>query len=145
MSDKGSFGVALTRCYFCQEGDRILINKALTSFAAARVRALDGHTLDMEPCRKCADYMKQGVIVITVDSAKSAPNWNKEPMPNPYRTGGWFVVKDDAIKRMCNVLTNGDSIREFALKNRFLFIEHEAADKLGFFEAHKTKAEDTPS
>jgi len=95
-----------------------------------------GKVMDMDPCNKCKELMRQGVILITIDDAKSGKDWQKPDgsknwMPNPYRTGGWFVVKDEAIRRMIN----GKEMADWAIKQRFMFIEHEAAEKLGLFKA----------
>jgi hypothetical protein len=82
--------------------------------------------------------MKKGIILITIDDAKSGEDWNKPPlrneerqgwMPNPYRTGGWLVITDDAAKRMF------PQMADWAIKHRFMFIEHEAAKMIGLFDA----------
>jgi hypothetical protein len=129
-------GVALTKCFYCGEGDRILINKLLTESMAKRVESAHGCVIDMEPCNKCKEFMDKGVILITIDDAKSGANWNTPPpdkptnwMPNPYRTGGFFVVTDDAVKR----IINNESTVEWALKHRWMFIDHEAAERIGLF------------
>lgn len=133
-------GVALTRCFYCGEGDRILLNKVLTEHMAKRVESAHNCVLDMEPCNKCKELMGKGVILITIDVAKSDPNWNTNPdadksnwMPNPYRTGGFFVITDDAVKR----IIDNEEMAAWALKHRFMFIEHEAAEKLGLFQVEK--------
>jgi hypothetical protein len=140
-------GVALTKCYYCGEGDRIVLNKLLTPSMAAKVEKMNGCVMDMKPCQKCASFMKQGIILLTIDSEKSEPGWNKPPsmdqgdpiyrrpserrqfMPNPYRTGGFFVLKDEAIER----LLGPGPMLDHAKKHRFMFIEHRAAEDLGFF------------
>jgi hypothetical protein len=126
-----NFEPALTKCYFCNEASTILIHKRGKS-----LKELDGKVVNMEPCPKCIEYMKLGVILITIDDAKSgAPSspdfhWSKEKMPNPYRTGGFFVVSEDFIKRVFNP----PELVAQVLKHRFSFIEHEAAEKLGLFQ-----------
>jgi hypothetical protein len=74
--------------------------------------------------------MKQGIILITIDGAKSDPGWEKSDMPNPYRTGGFFVVKEEAVER----LFSHQEALAFAKKHRWLFIEHEVAEQLGMFQ-----------
>ena len=135
-----NLAVALTKCFFCGKDDKIVINMRLNPTAAAGVDAAHRKVLNMSPCPECAEYMKQGVILITIDDAKSDKDWSVPPpelygearnrwMPNPYRTGGFFVVKDEAIKRLPQ-----PKMVEWALKHRWIFIEHEMAKMLGLFE-----------
>lgn len=84
--------------------------------------------------------MKQGVILLTFDPERSAPDWNKAPIPNPYRTGGYFVVRDDAMRRMLK----NQSTLDWALKHRFMWIEHASAEQVGLFAlAQQAKPEGT--
>lgn len=136
LSQADNFEVGMLHCYFCQEPDTIIMNSRLTRAAADAVREAHGKILDMTPCSKCKEWMRQGVILITIDNDKSGKNWDKEKIPNPYRTGGWLVVRDDYLKR---VLSPGAAL-DFALQHRFMFVEHKAAEALGFF---KTVARDT--
>ncbi len=147
MRNNHDLGVALTKCYFCHESDKIVMNTRLAPQIAARVEEMNGKVIDMDPCNKCKALMQQGVILITIDSEKSGTDWHKPPneawddrrgvwapdpnwMPNPYRTGGWFVVKDDAIRRM---MPDSPDLAEWAIKHRWMFIEDEAARKIGLF------------
>lgn len=122
MPDKNF--VALTKCFFCGEDNEILLHRRLGDMSE-----YNGKVVNMDPCPKCAEYMKQGVILITIDHSKSDPNWTKQPIPNPYRTGGFFVIKDDSIK----AIISDDFICNWALKHRWMFIEHEAAVTVGLF------------
>ena len=127
-------GVALTKCFYCLEGDKILLNKTLTPHMASKVEKMNGCVLDMEPCPKCAEYMKQGIIFITIDDDKSEQDWNKPHpgedhfIPNPYRTGGFAVIKEDAEARFMP-----KEMTDFAIKHRYMFIEDAAAKKIGMF------------
>lgn len=127
---KPEIGVALTKCYFCNEDDTIVMNTRLTEHMAKKVEDMHGKVINMDPCNECKEYMKQGIILLTIDPEKSDPDWNEDQFPNPYRTGGFFVVKEDFLDRILQ-----PSMFEWAKKNRFLFIEHEMADKLGLFAA----------
>ena len=91
---------------------------------------MDHKVIDMEPCAKCAGFMKLGIILLTIDEKKCEKGWNREALPNPFRTGGFFVVKDEAVKRFMP-----EAMFQWAKKHRFMFIEHEAAVQLGLFEA----------
>lgn len=129
QSNKPILGVALTKCYFCQKDDQIILNTRLTPECASSVEAMNGKTLNLEPCRECAGYMEQGIILITIDPAKSGAGWEKAALPNPYRTGGWFVLREAAVARMFT----GEALA-FALKHRWIFIKHAAAVSLGLYE-----------
>jgi RNA-splicing ligase RtcB len=63
----------------------------------------------------------------------------KQWMPNPHRTGGWFVLRDEAIKRMIHP----DEMANYALRNRWMFIEHVAGELMGLFgDEVRRKAEE---
>jgi len=129
--------VALTRCYYCGAGNEVVLNTVLTKAAADTVKAMHHRVVSTEPCPECAELMKQGVILITYDEAKSGKDWEKDKIPNPFRTGGFFVVKEDLIER---VFEHPEAVA-FAKKHRWLFIEHEAAAKIGLFDLAAGKAE----
>lgn len=129
MADDPRFGVALTKCYFCGKDSDIIINSLLAERVAKKVKEMHGKVVSMDPCRECEGFMKQGIIFLTFDPAKSARDWNKDEMPNPWRTGGFFVVRQEAVERMLGP----GSMLDFALKYRYMWIEHEAAERLGFF------------
>src|SRR5947208_1408802 len=103
-----NFAVALTRCFFCNGDAEILMNMRLTPGCAAKVRDADKKVINMQPCNQCKEYMAAGVILITIDDEKSERGWNRPPpgedgrgfMPNPYRTGGFFVLRDEAVRRI---------------------------------------------
>jgi hypothetical protein len=128
--------VALTKCFYCLKDDRILLATKYreTKDGMQPIKDLgpaNGKVIDLEPCQECAKWMKQGIILIGIDSAKSDPGWEREQMPNPWRAGGWSVIKDEAFKR----IFTGEEVTEFALKHRFMFIEQEVMEKLGIIPA----------
>ena len=130
MNDNKKLGVALTKCFYCQEDSTILMNTRLTEHYARQVESAHGKVIDMTPCPQCEEYMAQGVILITIDDSKSGKDWNKADIPNPYRTGGWFVVRDESLYKWMP-----EEFADFAVKHRFMFIEHEAAEHVGLFDA----------
>jgi hypothetical protein len=85
--------------------------------------------------------MKQGVIVISIADDTTAEEMKPTEIenrygrvvgstpPNPYRTGGWAVVKDEAIVRMTQ---DNPDYQKFALEKRFMFITSSAWNLLGF-------------
>lgn len=123
--------VALTRCYFCGEPDRIML---ATRYYRTKQGMEPSHDLgpmhdkiiDMKPCQECADWMKQGIILIGIDSTKSDPNRMKEEMPNPWRTGTFSVIKEEAFCR----IFHGELV-ELAKKCRFAFVEYKVLERLG--------------
>lgn len=146
MSDQNNLEIALTKCFYCGKSNEIVLNRVLTPKSAKMVKEMDGKVLTMQPCHECEERMKQGVILLTFDPHKSDPEWYKPPddeekrkfwMPDPYRTGGYFVIRDEAMARWL-----GDENRELladALQRRWMFIEHEAATMLGLFELEDTE------
>lgn len=147
--------VALTKCFYCGEDDRILL---ATKYHHTKdgmqpvkdLQPLHNKIIDMEPCRKCADWMEQGIILLGIDSAKSEPNWNKPPapnaitgkqehwLPNPWRSGTFSVVKEEAFRRM----VPDKAMQEFALKRRFMFMEEEAMVMMGIIPAEGEKPDE---
>lgn len=118
--------VALTKCYFCQNDSDIIINTKPTPYMANQVESMHQKTVSMDPCRECAEFMKQGVILIAIDEDKSGPDWNNWGMPNPYRTGGWWVVRDDFVHRVFD-----EAAAKYVCKHRFAFVSQDAAEMVG--------------
>ena len=93
---------------------------------------MNNKVIDMEPCRKCQEYMRKGIILIEIDLEKSTPDWNIKPpgeehwMPNPYRTGGFFVVTDEGVRHGFP-----NEYADWLIKHRFGFIDKEAATATG--------------
>lgn len=123
-NDRNTVGVALTKCYICGEVNAIILNTRLTPYHAKKVEDMNGKVISPEPCNKCKEYMKQGVILISVRDGESGNN--------PYRTGGWVVVKDEAIKRIIDAPMNKE-----ILKKRIAFLEDSTWKALGLPELPK--------
>lgn len=128
MNDK-TLGVAMVKhvCPVCAEytEDSILMNTRLTQSNAKKVEEANGQIIGYmdEPCPQCQEYMKQGCVLITVDETRTQ-DWK-----NPFRTGGFFVLKDEAISRIFD-----ESMSALVIKKRVGYIQHEAAVQLGFFQ-----------
>jgi hypothetical protein len=144
--------VALTNCFFCGKPDKILLATRYDHKGDPVHDLVDyqGKVVDMDPCKECRELMNQGVILLAIDESKSEKDWNKPPqdhnhlppekrpvwMPNPYRTGGFFVLRDEAVRR----IFRPEAIADYALRHRWMFIEHSAAEKIGLLEnAPKTE------
>ena len=101
-------GVAMIRCYFCGEPKGIMMNTKLSPDLARKVEEAHDKVVDMEPCDKCKEWMKKGIILIGVRDD------DKE-----YRTGHFAVVSETAIKK----ILEGTEMLEPVLRNRFAFID----------------------
>lgn len=64
-----------------------------------------------QPCDKCGNAMKQGVMFIEVRDGE-------EGKPNPYRTGRIAAIKDEAVKN----IVNDKDLLESILKSRQAFV-----------------------
>jgi len=103
--------VALTHCYFCNEGKDILINQRLRD-----ISHLHKKVVYKEPCPKCADLMRQGVMLVSVRDGEQGDN--------PYRTGKMVVVRDEAVKRIFGPTC-------VAVTSRFAFVPDSVWIKVG--------------
>lgn len=114
--------LALTRCFFCGEPDRILLCKRYRPDGQPVTDMAEFHDkiIDKEPCPKCADLMKQGVMFLVVKDGESGDN--------PARTGELHVVKDEAVKRL---LEKSPELLASILKSRMTYIEESVARKIG--------------
>jgi len=104
-------------CWICGEPKEILLVGAKVKqfkdigLADQSGKMVDKVCIDKEPCDKCKEWMEQGIICISV---KDSDIDNE----NPYRTGGWSVIKEDAIRRMIKPQELVDNI----CKVRILFV-----------------------
>ena len=111
---------ALTKCFLCGGDNEIIMNKVLTKRNAKKVRELNGKVINKHPCPKCEEYMKQGVILISVRDGETGDN--------PYRTGDFVVVKDTALQ---------GEVWEQARKSRVCFVPDSIWEKLGLPKANQ--------
>ena len=126
LDQKHGLNPSLMQCFFCLEAKGVALlgnkgrelNKALDLPESAE--APRQAVFDMEPCDKCAGYMQQGVILISVDPEKSPDH------RNPWRTGGWSVVIEDAVKRWFS-----EPLLSQVLKCRFAFVEDQVWTAIG--------------
>jgi hypothetical protein len=113
LSEKHGVNPSLAICFFCgKDTGEIILPGRLPGDAEAPRRAVWGY----EPCPQCAQFMGQGVILISVRAEER----------NPDRTGGWVVVTDDFITRALTPEAAGS-----ILKARVAFVSDAAWDKLG--------------
>lgn len=112
--------VGMFNCFYCNEPMGVLLDRRLKKSLPMNCGAYD-----LTPCSKCEEWMKKGIILISIADSTTEEDM-KGRLPNPYRTGGWAVVKQEVIEN----LFSGRHL-EHALKHRFAFITDEAWDKIG--------------
>lgn len=133
VRDEDKLGVAVVKeaCRICGKSydGPLILNTRLSVPMADKVKALHGKTVGFmkEPCDECKEFMKQGIIVVGIDESKT------DDKSNPWRTGNFWVMKEEAIKRMLK-----DDVEDFradVLKKRVMFIDIKIAAQMGFPDA----------
>lgn len=116
LSPKFGVNPAIPKCFYCNEdkNEVILVGRLPNDAEAPR-----NTVWDKSPCDKCKGYMEKGVILISVRDGEHGEN--------PYRTGGWVVVKDDLIHN----LVKDTAVRDHILKARVSFLPDEVWDLIG--------------
>lgn len=120
LSPKHGVNPSLGLCFYCQKAKEVMLMGHLPADAEAPRQAV----FNMEPCDECAGLMKRGVILISIDPALS-----EDDQTNPYRTGGWCVVRADTVERWRSHI-NGDVVNHM-LEKRFAFMEDQVWDIIG--------------
>ena len=116
LSPKHGVNPAVPVCFFCgQDKNEVILAGRLRDDAEAPRKAV----WDKQPCDTCAEYMRQGVILISVREGSDGEN--------PYRTGGFAVVKAEAIER----IVQPPELRAKILEARVAFIPDDAWLALG--------------
>jgi len=118
LSKKYGVNPAIPKCFYCYEDKSEII---LAGKLPGDIEAPRGVVWDKRPCDKCKGFMEQGIILISVDEAKTT-----DPQ-NPWRTDGWVVVKEEAVRRM----VIPPELVEHICKSRVCFVPDDAWDKLG--------------
>lgn len=113
LSEKYGVNPAIPICFICgKEKNEIILPGRLRGDREAPKHAV----WDKNPCDECLGYMKQGIILISVKDGEKGDN--------PYRTGGWVVIKEEAAKR---IFDDTSRIHE----TRIGFVEDTVWDNLG--------------
>ncbi len=82
LHKKYGLNVTIPVCFICGKDK----NEVAMLGAAYKEEAPMRMMLDRSPCQECEGLMEQGIILISVRDGESSDN--------PYRTGGWVVVRD---------------------------------------------------
>lgn len=127
------FGVnpGMELCFFCNKPKGVILYGKMTEEMKKNIHENTGLNcstgeapkylcLNNGPCSECIELMKQGIILISIQNGE-------EGKKNPYRTGGFIVVKEDAIKR---AIISPELVKDI-LKYRFCFIPDTAWNMLG--------------
>ena len=118
LSEKHGINPTIPRCFFCgKDKNEIILMGRLKGDAEAP----KGVVFDHSPCDTCQGYMEKGIILISIDEEKTI-----DPQ-NPLRTGGWVVVKEEAVRR----LPIEETSKQDLLLKRVAFVPDRDWDALG--------------
>ncbi len=132
LDEKHGVNPGMENCFVCNEPRGVILygklrGKTRQALNESGISTPDGEAprnvvIDREPCDKCKGYMELGIILISVRDPQ-----DEEEEANPYRTGGWVVVKEDVIRRAMNP----EELVETILKQRIAFVPDDAWDMIG--------------
>lgn len=122
LSNKYGLNPTMPVCFYCQRetGEVALLGRIVDKKTGQEVEAPRHMILDHKPCDECAKWMEKGIILISVYNTA-------ETGDDPPRSGGWCVMKDEAITK----LIDDPSVVIEILKKRVAFVPDEAWDKMG--------------
>lgn len=122
LSEKHGVNPSMGVCFYCGEDDgTIILPGRLKNDVEAPRRAV----WSKEPCAKCKELMRQGVMLLEVRDGESGEN--------PYRTGRMWVLKDEALRRMVN-----PEAAEAGIRHRVMFLEEQTAKMIGLHDQPAT-------
>ena len=143
LSEEHGVNPSVCKCWYClQESTGLILAGEIKG---DREMPHEG-VYDMNPCDKCKGFMERGIILIGVkDDAEmekvedARQEWfrkydhlsrARKPypgyfIPDPHRSGGWWLVSEDFVRRVF------DNVAESVCEKRFAFISQDAADKIG--------------
>ena len=115
LSENHGVNPSVEQCFVCMKDKGVvLFGKLKGDVEAPRTVCLDS-----EPCDECKKHMDMGIILISVRDGEEGGN--------PYRTGGWVVVREEFVERVFNP----PELVEHVLKKRMAFMPDEAWNMLG--------------
>jgi len=114
MEERDFVGVDV--CFVCGEPKGVLLDRRLKKSLPRKAVYND------EPCDKCKEIMKKGVIFIGVRDGE-------QDRKNPYRTGHFIGIKEEAIRKMIK-----EPLLSKILKKRLCYVEKSVLVKLGLVD-----------
>ena len=99
LSKKHGLNPTIPRCFFCGESkNEIVLMGALKGDAEAPKNII----MDYEPCDKCKEKFKKGVLIIEVSQL---PNVENQPpiQKDAYPTGRYALLKPESLNEPFNV------------------------------------------
>lgn len=119
LSEQHGVNPSVEQCFVCMKDVGVVMFGKMKGDVEAPRRVCLGP--DSEPCDECKKLMEMGIILISVDESKT------DDEQNPWRSGGWVVVKEDVIKR----LELSEAHEEQILNKRYAFLTDETWDMIG--------------
>jgi hypothetical protein len=116
ISSKHGVNACLPVCFLCQETKNEV---ALLGYLPGDVEAPRRAVLDRRPCDGCRALMTRGIILISTRDGETGEN--------PYRSGGWVVVTEDAIRRW----VTAQAMLARVLEKRMAFVEDAVWNGIG--------------
>lgn len=133
LSEKHGLNPTIPTCYYCGESKNEV---ALTGRAGEAIAREMGHpdgkmprkgpVLDMEPCDKCAEWMRRGIIIMEAELLPKSSE-RRNGFPEVRRGGCLWVMTEEAVK---SFMKPGETLNA-ALRDRWTFISGAAARALG--------------
>ena len=117
LSEQHGVNPSVEKCFYCMKD----IGVVLFGKMKGDKKAPEHVVTSTEPCDECKELMERGIILISVDEEKT------EDFDNPWRSGGWCVVKEDFLRR---VIEPGEHL-DATIEKRFAFVPDDAWDLLG--------------
>lgn len=125
LSPKHGLNPTVLVCFFCGEDkNELALLGRVRSKKNSDVEAPRRAVLNTEPCDKCKAHMAQGVILISVRDNEADTDGN------PYRSGGWVVLKAEAVERIFTAMF-GEAHAAQVLEKRVAFLEDTVWKKIG--------------
>lgn len=115
VSKKHGVNPSLLQCFYCIKDVGVALMGKLPGDKEAPRRVC----ADKEPCDECKKHMEAGIILISVRE--------DDATMNPYRTGGWVVLREDAVRRIVQPV----ELAQHICWVRFAFVTDEAWATLG--------------
>ena len=140
LSEKHGLNPTIMKCFYCGGDAGIMLTGKDGEKMAEKLGRKDGQMpmhvgiVNDEPCSECAEYMKQGIIIIGTKDGHD-PN---EVGPLECRSGHFAVVREEPIRRL---LEKDQEMLESVLKDRFMFMEERSMRALGIISDKESEDE----